>query len=235
MRKYSTGLSSKALASIVAAVVITAGVFAIAIYLPGTGPNNPTLTSLGAKTASFLNSMRDNVEFYFFANSTFVNDELTSYYAQSHPDAYVDGVRMNRTATGGSIDVLFSPWTADIVGSGQVSTTEWNGLSGQIIDDGIGKMDAPVTPPNGTFPMNWPLAFYFTVFFDDNTCFFAGFSDVDGFLYVQNGTWTGEVGAFGWPMVSGWEEGYWLVEGGHLAAGMTALYTAVTTRVSYPE
>jgi hypothetical protein len=234
MRNYNTGLSSKALASVIAAVVLTAGVFAVAIYLPNGSVNPPSSTSLGARTAVFLNSMRDNVQYYFMCNSTFVNNDLSDYYAQSHSGAFVDGVRMNRTTTGGTIDVLFSPWDAYIIGSGQISTTEWNSLSGQIIDDGIGQMEAPEEPPVGDFPLNWPVDFYFEVCFDDNTSFFAGFSSIDGFLYVQNGTWTGEFSETGWPIYTGWDTGFWLVEGGHLASGMNSLYATIIGSVSYP-
>ena len=235
MRNYNTGLSSKAMASVIAAVVLTAGVFAVAIYLPGGPANLPSPTSLGAKTAEYLNSMRDNVQYYFLCNSTFVNDNLSDYYDQAQPGAFVDGVRMNRTTDGGDIDVLFSPWDAYIVGSGQISTVEWNSLSGQIIDDGIGQMEAPEDPPVGNFPLSWPLDFYFTVCYDDNTSFFAGFTSTDGFLYVQNGTWSGEFGENGWPIFLDWDDGFWLVEGGHLAAGLSAFYATIIGSVSYPE
>jgi len=233
MRNYKTGLSSKVFAAVVAAVVLTAGVFAIAIYFPGNGtPPNPT--NLGFQVAEFLNSKRDNVQFYFMCNSTFVNEDLTDFYAQSEPSAYVDGVLMNRTATGGDIGVLFSPWSSDIIGTGQISTMEWNSFSGTIIDDGIAKMEEPIIPPAGDFPLSWPLDFYFEVFFDDGTCFFAGFSSIDGYLFIQNGTWSGEFSDFGWPIATDWYPGAWLLEGGHLSAGINALYTVITTNVSYP-
>jgi len=235
MRNYNTGVSGKVMASMLAAIVITAGVVALAIYFPGgNNPIPPTPTSLGALTAAFLNSMRDNVQFYFMCNSTFVNQDISDYYAQSEPGAYADAVMMNRTATGGNINVLFSPWYAGIVGTSQISTSEWNSLSGTIIDDGIGNMEAPENPPAGDFPLSWPIDFYFNVFFDDNTCFFAGFSDSDGFLFIQNGTWSGEFTDHGWPVQTGWDDGAWLLEGGHMAAGLDALYTIITTNVSYP-
>ncbi|MFW9806960.1 MAG: hypothetical protein ACFFFK_09555 [Candidatus Thorarchaeota archaeon] len=235
MRNYNTGISSKVMASVLAAVILTAGVYAIAVYFPGMEPNTPGPTALGAQTAAFLNSMRDNVVCYFIGNSTFANEDLSDYYALAHPGAYVDGVRMDKNATGGSIEILFAPWSDYLVGSGSISTAEWNSLSGLIIDEGIGKMEAPEAPPAGPFPLNWPPTLYFSLYFNDNTCFTAGFSELDGFVWVENGTWTGAFEENGWPMISSWDGGYWLVEGGHLAAGMNALFTSITSHVSYPE
>ncbi|MFW9974695.1 MAG: hypothetical protein ACFFDQ_05500, partial [Candidatus Thorarchaeota archaeon] len=224
MRNYKTGISSKVAAALIAAVILIAGVYAIAIYFPGldNGPP-PGPKSLGAITAEFLNSKRDDVQFYFMCNSTFVNEDLTNFYNQSEPGAYVDGVLMNRTATGGDIGVLFSPWQSNIVGAGEIPTAEWDSLSGAIIDDGIGLMEEPTTPPTGYFPLSWPITFYFEIYFDDGTCFFAGFSSIDGYLYIQNGTWSGEFSDFGWPIPTSWYSGAWLLEGGYLSVGMNAM------------
>ena len=236
MRNYNTGISSKAFAALIAAVVITAGVFAVAIYFPGEGNGpDPDPTNLGYQVAEFINSKRENVQFYWMCNSTFVNQNITDYYTQSEPSAFVDGIKMNRTATGGEIILLFAPWHAGITGVGQISTTEWNTISGTIVDDGIGQMEAPDTPPTGEFPLSWPIDFYFSIYFDDDTCFMAGFSYSDGYLFIQNGTWSGEFSPYGWPITTGWDDGTWLVEDGHLTAGIEALYTSITTSVSYPE
>ncbi len=236
MRNFDTGVSGKVMASVLAAVVITAGVVALAIYFPGGNePTPPTPTGLGAETAIFLNSMNEHVQFYFMLNCTFVNEDITDFYAQSEPGAYVDGVRMNRTTTGGDIQVLFSPYDAEIIGTGHISTTDWNSISGSLIDDGIGQMEAPETPPEDSFPTTWPIDFYFYVYFDDGTYFFSGFSNTDGLLFMENGTWSGEFNMFGWPINTGADPGVWLLEGGHLTAGINALYTAITTNVSYPE
>lgn len=235
MRNYNTGVSSKVAATVISAVILIAGVYAIAIYLPGQGNGStPGPKSLGAITAEFLNSKRDDVQFYFLCNSTFVNEDLTDFYEQSKPGAYVDGVLMNRTATGGDIGVLFSPWQSNIVGTGTILAAEWDSLSGAIIDDGIGLMEEPITPPTGDFPLSWPITFYFEIYFDDDTCFFAGFSSIDGYLYIRNGTWSGEFSNFGWPIPTGWDSGAWLLDGGYMSAGMNALYTVITTNVSYP-
>jgi hypothetical protein len=236
MRDYNTGVSGKVMASIIAAVVLTAGVVTLAIYFPGDGPQiPPNPTGLGAQTAAYLNSMRDNVQFYWMCNSTFVNEDITDFYSQTEPGAFVDGVKMNRTATGGDIEVLFSPYSSANIGTGQISTTEWNSISGALVDDGIGQMETPEDPPAEDFPTTWPIDFYFSVFFDDGTYFFAGFSSGDGLLYIHNGTWGGEFSPHGWPISTGQSDGYWLIEGGHLNAGMTALYSAITNNVAYPE
>ncbi len=232
MRKYNTGVSSKVFASLVAVLVVTSGVVAIAIYFPGrgNGPDIPGPTSLGAQTAEFLNSMRDNVEFYFIANSSFVNSDLTDFYAQSEPTAFVDGVVMNRTETGGQIDVLFSPWDAGIVGSGAITTTQWNSLSGLIVDDGIGQMNETETTPETGM---WPLDLYFAMFFNDSTCFYLLYSSTSDLVQIYNGTWTGEF-VDGWPVGDQTYDEYWLDGGDHLTTAINALYATITSTVSYP-
>lgn len=232
MKDYNTGVSSKVMASVLAAVVLTAGVVAVAIYFPGINePEPPVPTSLGARTADFLNSMRNNVQHYFIANCSLVNEDLTSFYAQSEPTAFVDGVMMNRTETGGTIDVLFSPWSAGVIGSGALSTSQWDSLSGLIVDDGIGQMNESETPGGESM---YPLDLYFAMFFDDLTCFFLQYSSIEGLVIIQNGTWTGEYWD-GNPIVASFGEIYWLVEDGHLATAIDALYTTITSTVSYPE
>ena len=236
MRSYNNGISRRLFGAVFAAVIFAAGVFAVAIYFPSDGngiPPNPT--NLGFEVAEYLNSKREDVQFYFMCNSTFVNENITNFYAQTEPSAYVDAIVMNRTASGGDIQVLFSPWQADIVGTGQISTEEWNSLGGAIVDDGIGQMEAPEDPPTDSFPTSWPIDFYFYVYFDDGSYFFAGFAHSDGLLYIHNGTWSGEFGTFGWPINTGGGPGMWLLEGGYLSVGMNALYEAITANVSYPE
>jgi hypothetical protein len=232
MKNYNTGVSRKAFASVLAAVVLTAGVFAVAIYLPGIGPGPdiPGPTSLGARTAEYLNSMRENVQHYFIANCSLVNEDITGFYQQSEPTAYVDGIRMNRTGTGGDIEVLFSPWDAHIVGTGSISTTEWNSFSGIIVDDGIGQMNESESTPG---PDMWPPDLYFAIFFDDLTCFHVLFSGAEGLVIIQNGTWTGEF-QNGWPVSASFGEEFYLDEDGHLATAMDTIYSTITSTVSYP-
>jgi len=219
------------MASVLAAVVLTAGVVAVAIYFPGIGPGDPDPdpTSLGARTADYLNSMRDNVQHYFIANCSFVNEDITGFYQQTEPTAFVDGIRMNRTESGGDIDVLFAPWDASIVGSGSISTVEWNSLSGIIVDDGIGQMNETTDPGPGM----WPPDLYFAIFFDDLTCFHLMLSNAEGVVRIQNGTWSGTY-SNGWPVSVTFGEEYFLEEDGHLASGVAALYSAITSTVSYP-
>lgn len=237
MRNYNTGVSGKVFASVIAAVVITAGVVALAVYYPdgggGTIPTDPT--GLGARTAEFLNSMRDDVEFYFIFNSTFVNQDISDFYALTQPGAFVDGIQMNRTPTGGEISVLFSPYDAGIIGTGQITTNDWNSLTGMLVDDGIGNMDEPETAPGPyDFPTTWPIDFYIAIYFEDNTCFYAGYTSTDGLFFLQNGTWTGAF-ANGWPIPETYADGAWLLEGGHLSAAIDAFYTTITSTVDYPE
>ena len=176
MRNYDTGLSNKFMASIIVAVIITAGVLIVATNLPGGGiipttttttttttsptttttPTNP-VNALGAKAALYLNSMRDNVIYYWMCNSTFVNLNLSTYYDSIHPGAYVDGVYMTENETGGEINILFHPYYDNIVGKGTLSEAEWNSLSGSIIDDGIGQMEEATSHPSGDWPHTWQL------------------------------------------------------------------------------
>ena len=174
--------------------------------------------------------MRDNVEFYFLCNSSFVNQDITDFYAQSEPTAFVDGIMMNRTDTGGRIRVLFSPYDAGIVGSGEITTTQWNSFSGLIVDDGIAQMNESETTPD--LGMG-PLDLYFAMFFNDGTCFYLLFSSGNGLVQIYNGTWTGEF-VNGWPVGGSTSDEYWLVEDGHLATAINTLYTTITNNVSYP-
>jgi len=236
MRNYETGISSKVFASVLVAVVITAGVVIVAINLPGggitptttpttTSPTNPTY-SLGARAATYLNSMRDNVVYYWMSNSTFVNLDLSTYYDGVHSGAFVDG---------GEINILFSPYGSDIVGTGTLTENEWNGMSGSIIDDGIGQMETAANPPTSDWPHTFPIDFYMYVCFNDNSFFYIGYTSSDGLVFLQNGTWSGSVHDQGGPHPITWDVGYWLDEGGHLEVPLQNLYTTITTSVSYPE
>lgn len=244
MRNYETGISSKAFASVLVALVITTGVVIIGLNLPGGGigptnttPTTPTgpFTGLGARAANYLNSMRDNVVYYWMCNSTFVNLNLSSYYNGVHPGAFVDGLYMTENETGGEIHVLFSPYDSGIVGTGTLTETEWNSMSGSIIDDGIGQMEAAANPPAGDWPHTWPVDFYMFACFNDNTFFYFGYTSGDGLAFIQNGTWSGSVFDEGGPYPLTWETGYWLDAGTHLDVPLQNLYTTITNAVSYPE
>ncbi|MGY5879582.1 MAG: hypothetical protein RTV31_04995 [Candidatus Thorarchaeota archaeon] len=242
MKNYETGVSSKAFASVLVAVIITAGVFVAAINFPsgGTGPTIPTpptnpSNGLGARAAIYLNSMRDNVVCYWMMNSTFVNNDLTDYYDGVHPGAFVAGVSMIQSETGGEINVLFAPWQDNIVGTGTLTENEWNGMSGALIDDGIGQMEEATEHPTGEWPHTLPIDFYMYAFFNDSTYFYFGFTSSDSFVFIQNGTWTGSINDEGGPRSITYDPGYWLVENGHLEQPLLSLYNTITTAVSYPE
>ncbi len=240
MRNYDTGISNKVLASVIVAVIITTGVFIAATNLPDGGGTNTTTTptnpvgGLGARAALYLNSMRDNVVYYWMCNSTFVNLNLSEYYDGVHPGAFVDGVYMTDNVTGGEITVLFSPYDLNIRGEGSLTETEWNSLSGLLIDDGIGQMVEAVSHPND-WPDTWPVDFYMTVYFNDNTCFLVGYTSSDGLVYIVNGTWSGIINDRLSPPILSYDAGHWLVEGGHFQVPLQNLYTAITTKVSYPS
>ena len=176
MRNYETGVSSKVYASILVAVIVTAGIFIAATNLPGGGidpTTTPTTTptdpmnGLGARAASYLNSMRDNVVYYWMCNSTFVNANLSEYYDSVHPGAFVDGLYMTENETGGEINILFAPYNLNIVGTGTLNENEWNGMSGSLIDDGLGMMEEAANPPIGDLTHTWQFDFYMFACYND--------------------------------------------------------------------
>ena len=242
MKNYETGISSKVFASVLVAVVITAGVVMIGLNLPGGGigptnttPTTPTgpMTGLGARAATYLNSMRDNVVYYWMSNSTFVNLNLSTYYDSVHPGAFVDAVYMTENETGGEITVAFNPFYDNIRGKGVLSETEWNSLSGSLIDDGIGQMEEASSHPAGDWPHTLPLDFFMYAYFNDNTFFSFGYTGSDGFVFLQNGTWA--VSTYDdKPSPISHQEGYWLEEGGYLQTPLLNLYNTITSKVSYP-
>ena len=242
MKNYETGVSSKALASVLVAVIITAGVFVAAINFPGSGtipptntpPTNPT-NGLGARAAVYFNSMRDNVVYYWMCNSTFVNVDLTEYYDSQHPGAFVNGLYMTENETGGEITVLFAPYHSNIVGTGTLTENEWNGMSGALIDDGLGNMEEAGNPPSGEWPHTWPVDFYMFACFNDSTFFYFGYTSGDGLAFIQNGTWGGSVFDESGPHPLTWDTGFWLGAGNHLDIPLQNLYTTITNAVSYPE
>jgi hypothetical protein len=241
VKNYDTGISSKVYASVLVAVVITAGVVLVGLNLPGggIGPTGTTTTTtrtgpiigLGARAATYLNSMRDNVVYYWMSNSTFVNQNLTAYYDSQHPGAYVDAVYMTENETGGEITIVFAPYMDNIRGTGVLSETEWNSMSGSLIDDGIGQMEEAASHPTDAWPHTGLVDFYMYAYFNDFTYFYFGFTGSDGFVFLQNGTWVENDGQ---PFPTGGDEGYWLNEGGHLQAPLLSLYNTITTNVSYP-
>jgi hypothetical protein len=167
-------------------------------------------------------------------NSTFVNVDLSTFYDAQQSGAFVDGVQMWRNATDYCrIEVLFAPWDSHITGSDWLDPAEWFSLSGSLIDDGIGQMADATSHPTD-WPQTWPVDFFVEVYFEDLSMFYIGYTSGDGLVYVANGTWTGFYTEWGWPEVSGYSQGYWLHEGGHLQTPITNFYEAITGTVSYP-
>ena len=232
MRNYESGISGKAMAAVIVAVVVTAGVFLAATNLPGGGidPTNTTPTGpvdgVGARAALYLQSMRDNVEYLWMSNSTFVNDDLSTHYG-----GFVDGLYMVKTETGGEINILFAPYPHTI-GSGTLTETEWNLMSGSLIDDGLGNMEEAEDPPVGDWPHIWPVDFYMFVCFNDSTYFYFGYTISDGFAFIQNGTYSGSATEPGGPIIETWNEGIWLDAGNHLTVPLQTLFNTITGAVA---
>jgi len=236
MRNYETGIITKAMAAIVIAVVVTTGVYLAATNTPSGDPTPPTSpTGVGARAALYLQSMRDNVEYYWMSNSTFVNEDLTSYYDAQHSGAFLDGLYMEKTETGGEINLLFAPWDQNIIGTGTLSETEWNSMSGSLIDDGLGMMESVEDPPESDWPHTWPVDFYMFVCFNDSTFFYFGYTSGDGLAFIQNGTYSGSPTDVSGPIIETWSDGIWLDAGDYLTVPLQNLYTTITSTVSYPE
>ncbi|MFW9847182.1 MAG: hypothetical protein ACFFD6_10565 [Candidatus Thorarchaeota archaeon] len=246
MRKYDSSLGTSLLAPVIVAIIIVAGFAAAMVWFPGgIGPTTTTTTTTttpttgdrqgyGPLAADYLNSRREDVVFYWMCNSTFVNEDLSAFYDGQHAGAFVDGVQMWRNDTDYCrIEVLFAPWSNDIVGSNWLNPDDWFSLSGSLIDDGVGQMADASTHPTD-FPHTWPVDFWVEVFFEDLSMFYIGYTSSDGYVYLANGTWTGSYTEWGWPEVSGYNPGVWLLEGGYLVTPIANFYTAITTTVSYP-
>ena len=241
MRNYETGISNKAMAAVIVAVVVTTGVFLAATNTPGAGiiPTTPTIPTgpangAGARAALYLQSMRDNVEYYWMSNSSFINNDLSTYYDAQHSGAFVDGLRMTKTETGGEVEILFAPYPHTI-GTGTLSETEWNTMSGSLIDVGLGMMEAVEDPPTEDWPHTWPVDFYMFVCFNDSTYFYFGYTSSDGLAFIQNGTYSGSATDPNGPIIETWSDGIWLDAGDHLTVPLQTLYNTITSAVSYPE
>ena len=229
------------MATIVVAVVITAGVFAASVWFPNqpTNPTTPTTPTTptggyGPLAVEYLETRRDDVEFYFLYNCSLVNEDLSSFYDQTESGAFVDMVKMISNGSHVNIEVSFSPWSADLVGRGAITDADWALLNGALIDNGLGMMTDATEHPDD-FPHTWPVTFLANIYFDDFTFFEMGYTESDGMVFIRNGTWTGEFNEWGQPDVTGHASfGYWLNEGGHLGTPLTDLSTAITENVQYP-
>jgi hypothetical protein len=250
MRKYDSSLGRSMLTPILVAVIIVAGFAATMFWFPGgIGPTTTTTTDTNTTTttttgggggygplaADYLNSRREDVLFFWIFNCTLVNVNLSNYYDAQEPNAFVDGVFMWRNATDFCmIEVLFHPYSADIVGRAEIIPDQWFALSGSLIDNGLGRMSDATSYPSD-FPNTWPVELYMMIFFDDNSVFRIGYTSSDGLVNIQNGTWNGEFDELsGVPYTSNWQPGYWLNEDGYLATPINDFYSTITGAVDYP-
>ncbi|TFG13120.1 hypothetical protein EU537_07360 [Candidatus Thorarchaeota archaeon] len=237
MRNYETNLRTSIVAAVAFALIIVGSFLAVTFFLPDgvTTPTNATGGSFGIRAAEYLNTRRDDVEFYWMSNSTFVNENLTNYYQRNEPTAFVDAVRMTKASEHGLIEVLFTPCTANLVGTGEIPLHQWNIMSGALVDNAIAQMsDAEEYPDN--FPSTWPIDFYVSIFFDDDTFFYLGYTSSDQMVYVQNGTWTGSLTEYGHPEITGYAEtGFWLNSDGLLIGPLESFYNIITENVGYPS
>lgn len=254
MKEYDPGMGKTTLVSFIVAIVVVTGVLSAAFILPNlptesitttTSTNHDTTSTtpppngtrnFGPLAANYLTSRRDDVEFYFIYNCSFVNENISHYYQQREEDdsIFVDAVKMWRNATSAFAQVLFSPCDDNINGFGEFSLTDWNALAGSIIDDGIRQMIDATTHPT-EFPDAWPVDVHFEIYFNDNTFFYIGFTKSDGKVFMQNGTWSGEFTEYGWPEITEYFSGHWLDEGGYFRTPTLNLFDTITTNVDYPE
>ncbi len=239
MKEYDTGIRSTSIVAVVIAIVAVAGLFTASTLINNvipttttTGTNtNPPSGNYGIRAATYLESRRDDVVFYWMYNSSFVNEDLSDFYKTSHPDAYVDGVRMNRTDAGGIINVLFAPWSAGIIGEGVLPSSEWETMSGSLVNTIESLADYPGTPE---IP-DWYPTFTIGIYFDDGTFFLLQYYSAQQAVSLINGTWDG-FNEWGWPNdISFAQTELWLDAANRMETPMNDFYTAITETVAYPS
>ena len=169
--------------------------------------------------------------FFWIYNCSFVNEDLSGYYDAQHSGAFVDGVIMWKNSTEFClVEVLFAPWESDTIGTGEITNSTFNTLSGALVDDAIGNMPDATESGWGEFPID----FVIDVFFQDGTFFCLMFWTDTGLCNIYNGTWDGFT-EYGWPNITNYFEGYYLQENGLLDAPKAQFFSAITGAVSYPE
>ncbi|MFW9918529.1 MAG: hypothetical protein ACFFED_02950 [Candidatus Thorarchaeota archaeon] len=234
MKEYDTGLNITAISAVVVAIVVVSGLFVVTVLLPpGTPTTTPTTTGpnggYGIRAADYLNNRRGDVEFYWTCNCTLVNTDISSYYAETVPEAFVDGVLMNRTDSGGIINVLFSPWSERHIGIGELSVTQWENLAGTVVNT-IEDLPDYVGIPEIE---SWYPTLNLGIYFNDGTFFALQYFASDGVVSLSNGTWDG-FSEWGWPNTTGYDPNdHWLQSAGLMDIPMTALYSIVTENVPY--
>jgi hypothetical protein len=237
MKEYDTGMSTAMTSAIVIAVIVVSGLFVATIYYPGviptTTPTTPTTIpngGFGIRAADYLESRQGDISFYWIYNSSFVNTDLTTFYNQSQPGAFVDGVIMRQTTEGADIEVLFAPWDANIVGNGTLDTTQWTNLENSVVTALEGFSDT-------TYPDldNWYPTFNFGVYFNDGTFFSMQYWESGGVLDLSNGTWDG-FSSHGFPNDTSYDPtSHWLLANGLLEGPISNFYTVITENVPYPS
>ncbi len=241
MKQYETGMSTAMTSAIVIAIIVVSGLFAATMLFPGIIPTTPTTTpttpttpqngGFGIRAADYLNSRRGDVSFYWIYNCTFVNPDLSTYYAQTEPSAYVDGVKMLQTASGANIEVLFSPYDSNIVGTGSLSVAQWETLGGTLINTLDDLPDSEGTPEI----TNWYPTFNIGIYFNDGTFLALQYYYADQKLDLSNGTWNGFT-EWGWPQDTSYDPtSHWLDTGGLLDGPVSNFYTAITENAPYPS
>ena len=248
MKEYETGINTAVISAIVIAVVVISGLYAATLFIPnGNIPTTTTTTtstttttttnsgdSYGIRAANYLNTKRDDISFYWIYNSTFVNTRISEFYQESHAGAYVDGVMMQHSISGADIEVLFAPWNENITGTGSINESLWENLGGSLVDGAIGQMAD--NPDQDAQVWNaGPPSLIIEIYFNDNTFFSLGYSEIDNLVNLNNGTWTGGFTEWGWPEVSSMGTTHNLIPNGLLVAPMDAFFAAITHNVAYPS
>ena len=253
MKEYDPGMGKSTLVSFIVAIVVVTGVLSAAFILPNLPTESITTTTstdhdttsttpppngtriFGPLAAEYLTNRLSDVEFYWIYNCTFVNVNVSYFYQQAVPSAFVDGIKMWSNSTSAFIQVLFSPYHDNIIGFGEISLVEWDSLAGSLINNGLQRMNDATSHPSDFWNSQGPVDFVIEVYFNDNTCFSLGFKNYYGAVYINNATWTGEFTEMGWPKQGESYSGYWLEEGGHLRQAMIDFYDTITQSVDYPE
>jgi hypothetical protein len=194
-----------------------------------------------AASGALLLSFQDEFEsddshavYMFLCNCTLINDNLTNYYKQFNSSAYVDTIEFREYNDTVQIKVLFAPWTANIIGTGEISSELWGTLCSSIVDNGILVMNQTANHPDD-FNDAWPFDLYLQIYYDDLTFQHIGYGKSNGLIAITSGTWTGQYYTHGVPIKEEWNsKTTWLVEDGFFRNAMSNLYNIVTANVQYP-
>ncbi|MHA1907993.1 MAG: hypothetical protein ACW98Y_11905 [Candidatus Thorarchaeota archaeon] len=239
MKQYDTGMSTAMTSAIVIAIIVVSGLFAVTVFypdwIPTTTPTTTTPTTpnggFGIRAADYLNSRRGDVTFYWIFNCSFVNIDLTGFYSQVESSAFVDGVKMLQTEDGANIEVLFSPYDANIIGIGNLSVSQWENLGGSLVNTLDDLPDSDSIPEL----TEWYPTFNIGIHFNDGTFLAMQYFGADQKLDLTNGTWDGFT-EWGWPDITSYDyTPHWLDTGGLLDGPIGNFYTSITENAPYPS